>query len=94
MTALQSLPTPPGWQDGPPDHRGPDYRSWETTAPLRAIVAARALGGCRRGWYRVWAAAICGGGGARGAMDVRGEYLQATVEAVCGWADRLAKREG
>ena len=84
MNTLQSLPTPPGWQDGPQDHRGPEWRSWETTAPLRAIVAARALGGCRGGWYRVWAAAICGGSEMR--ATVRGEQLQATVEAVCGWA--------
>lgn len=88
MTALQSLSAPHGWKDGPPDHRGPDYRSWETTGGLRAIVAARALGGCRRGWYRVWAAAICGGGEVR--ATVRGEHLQATVEAVCGWALAVA----
>ena len=91
MTALKTLTAPSGWKDSPPDYRGPEWRSWETTAPLRAIVAARALGGCRRGWYRVWAAAICGGGGARGAMDVRGEHLQATVEAVCGWALSIAR---
>jgi len=41
------------------------------------------------GWYRVWAAAICGGGEVR--ATVRGEQLQATVEAVCGWALLVAR---
>jgi hypothetical protein len=29
---------------------------------------------------------ICGGRGAKMTAVVQGEYLQATVESVCGWA--------
>ena len=41
MNALQTLTAPPGWKDSPSDYRGDEWRSWETTAPLRAIVAAK-----------------------------------------------------
>ena len=63
MNALQTLTAPVGWQDSPPDYQSAKSRSWELTGPLRAIVVARALGGNRRGWYRVSSSVICGGGG-------------------------------
>ena len=46
---LQSIQTPPGWQGAPEGAPEPDLRAWETTGGLRAIVTARALGGCKRG---------------------------------------------
>jgi hypothetical protein len=58
------------------------------------MVTARALGGNRRGWYRVSCSVICGGGGARVLFRVRGDQLQATVEAACGWADKLSFNVG
>ena len=50
---LQSIQSPPGWQGAPEGAPDPDWRSWETTGGLRAIVVARALGGNRRGCRRV-----------------------------------------
>ena len=90
VTALQSLPTPPGWKDSPPDYRGSEWRSWENTGELRAIVTAHAIGGNRRGWYRVHCSTICGGRGTKITATVAAEHLQATLEAVCGWAERVA----
>ena len=90
MSALQTLTAPVGWKDGSPDYRGSEWRSWETTAPLRAIVAAHAIGGNRRGWYRVHCSTICGGRGAKITAVVRADRLQATLEVVCGWAERVA----
>lgn len=91
---LQSIQSPPGWQGTPEGAPDPGWRSWETTGGLRAIVVARALGGNRRGWFRVSCSVICGGGGARIAATVRGDQLQATVEAACGWADKLTLNAG
>jgi len=90
VNALQTLTSPHGWTDSPPDYRGPEWRSWETTGELRAIVTAHAIGGNRRGWYRVHCSTICGGRGAKVTATVQGEHLQATVESVCGWAERVA----
>jgi len=76
MTTLQTLTSPHGWTDSPPDYRGPDYCSWETTGGLRAIVTARAMDGNRRGWYRVRCGTIQGGRGAGIEVRVRAEGLQ------------------
>ena len=90
MNALPALTAPPGWKDSPPDYRGPEWRSWETTAPLRAIVTAHAIGGNRRGWYRVHCSTICGGRGTKMTAETPAEHMQVTVESVCGWAERVA----
>ena len=90
MSVLSALTAPSGWQDSPPDYQGPEWRSWETTGQLRAIVVAHAIGGNRRGWYRVHCSTICGGKEAKMTAVVRGEHLQATLEVVCGWAERVA----
>ena len=90
--ALQSLQAPPGWQSAPEGAPEPDIRSWENVGRLRAIVVARALGGCKRGWFRVSCSVICGGGGAKMAATVRGDLLQATLDAVCAWALMVADK--
>ena len=91
---LQSVQSPPGWQGAPEGAPDADLRTWETTGRLRAIVVARAMGGCKAGWFRVSCSVICGGGGARIVATVRGDQLQATVEAACGWADKLSFNVG
>ena len=91
MTTLQGLSAPQGWQDSPPDYRGDEWRSWENTGELRAIVTAHAIGGNRRGWYRVHSSTICGGRGTKITATVRADRLQATLEVVCGWALSIAR---
>lgn len=86
IAALQAVVAPDGWRAMGVGLPWCDVASWETVGQLRAIVTARAMDGCKRGWYRVRCGTIQGGRGARIEMMVRAEGLQRAVEVACGWA--------